>query len=106
MHNNRLYEQAQFYLQRSTILENELTEEKAVNEELINIIEALCNELGFTFDDLLEGSYETAEEQREKREKSDDPTATRAGRRELNKAEHRKARAEAMAKKMKDKKKK
>lgn len=105
MHNNRLYEQAQYHMQRANLLENELSEEKAVNDELISIIEALCNELGFTFKDLLEGSYETSEEQREKREKSDDPTATRAGRKELNKEDARKARAAALAKKMKDKKK-
>jgi hypothetical protein len=105
MHNNRLYEQAQYHMQRANLLENELSEEKAVNDELISIIEALCNELGFTFEDLLEGSYETSEEQREKREKSDDPTATRAGRSEMNKEDARKARAAALAKKMKDKKK-
>ena len=68
MHNNRLYEQAQYHMQRANLLENELSEEKAVNNELIDIIEALCNELGFTFEELLEGSYETSEEQREKRE--------------------------------------
>jgi hypothetical protein len=105
MHNNRLYEQAQYHMQRANLLENELSEEKAVNNELIDIIEALCNELGFTFEELLEGSYETSEEQREKREKSDDPTRTRAGRSEMNKEDARKARAKAMAEKMKKKKK-
>ena len=105
MHNNRLYEQAQYHMQRANLLENELSEEKAVNNELIDIIEALCNELGFTFEELLEGSYETSEEQREKREKSDDPTTTRADRSEMNKEDARKARAKAMAEKMKKKKK-
>lgn len=99
MHNNRLYEQAQYHMQRANLLENELSEEKQINDELISIVEALCNELGFTFEELLEGSYETAEKQREKREKSDDPTATRAGRKEMNKAEWRKKIAEKKKKK-------
>lgn len=83
MHNNRLYEQAQYYMQRTNLLENELSEEKEINQELIEIVEALCQELGFTFEELLEAKsgYEYSEEQREK---SDDPTRTRAGR-EMNK---------------------
>jgi hypothetical protein len=66
--------------------QQKLNEAQSLNLDLIDLLELICEEYDINLLDYLEEESEVMANQRERSEKSDDPTRNRAGRKAINKA--------------------